>query len=183
MKKIKKQEGFTLIEVMIVIAIAGLIMVVALIAIPQLQRNQRNNARQSIASRVVTELGNYAGNNNGEVLDSTDEDELDGFYDRYMGCGNAADADDEQTLTACAVDITDPRVGESMIMEQGVTAPTDAPTLDLDDTDQTDGGELGILYYSDGLACDGEDVVDGSTRTFALYTVMEGGAIYCLDNS
>jgi prepilin-type N-terminal cleavage/methylation domain-containing protein len=67
-KKNKGSEsGFTIIEVLIVLAIAGLILVVVLIAIPQLQRNQRNSARQNDASRVATSVSNWVANNNGGV--------------------------------------------------------------------------------------------------------------------
>jgi prepilin-type N-terminal cleavage/methylation domain-containing protein len=61
----RKASGFTIIEVMIVLAIAGLIMVIVFIAVPQLQRNQRDNARQNIANRVKAEIETYAGNNQG----------------------------------------------------------------------------------------------------------------------
>lgn len=166
MKQTKKrpaQKGFTIIEVMIVIAIAGLIMVVALIAIPQLQRNQRNNARQSIISRISTELGNYAGNNNGDYPDDLGgEDE--GFIGRYLS----------------DVNINDPRTGDPMDFDDGVSSATSADDLGLDD-DQS--GDLGTVFYSPGLSCDGENIASGSGRTFALYSVMEGGAVYCLDNS
>lgn len=64
----RKQQGFTIIEVMIVLAIAGLIMVVVLIAIPQLQRNQRNSARTADASRLGTAIQNWVTNNNGAVF-------------------------------------------------------------------------------------------------------------------
>ena len=66
--KKKQEEGFTIIEVLIVLAIAGLILVVVLIAIPQLQRNQRNSARQNDASRVGTSVSNWVSNNNGAVI-------------------------------------------------------------------------------------------------------------------
>lgn len=69
LKKIsKKEDGFTIIEVLIVLAIAALILVVVLVAIPQLQRNQRNSARQSDAARVVTSVQNWSANNNGQVF-------------------------------------------------------------------------------------------------------------------
>ena len=58
----KKVSGFTIIEVMIVLAIAGLIMVIVFIAVPQLQRNQRDNARQNIANRERPEIETYDGN-------------------------------------------------------------------------------------------------------------------------
>ena len=78
----KKEEGFTIIEVMIVLAIGALILVVVLVAIPQLQRNQRNQARQNVTSRVMTELSAYAGNNRGEFPES--DTELEDFVDRYL---------------------------------------------------------------------------------------------------
>ncbi len=67
--KIKKQsQGFTIIEVMIVLAIAALILVVVLIAVPQLQRNQRNSARANDASRVATSAANWSANNKGATV-------------------------------------------------------------------------------------------------------------------
>src|SRR6056297_3393327 len=82
LNKEEAQKGFTIIEVMIVLAIAGLILVVVLVAIPQLQRNQRNTARQATLARMVTEISNYAGNNNGQIPE--DQGELDSFYERYL---------------------------------------------------------------------------------------------------
>lgn len=71
-KKNKNSEsGFTIIEVLIVLAIAGLILVVVLIAIPQLQRNQRNSARQNDAARVGTSVSNWVSNNNGALIPTT----------------------------------------------------------------------------------------------------------------
>ncbi len=66
--KQKREEGFTIIEVLIVLAIAALILVVVLVAIPQLQRNQRNSARQNDAARVVTAVQNWSANNNGRAF-------------------------------------------------------------------------------------------------------------------
>lgn len=157
MKLVRNQEGFTIIEVMIVLAIAGLIMVVALIAIPQLQRNQRNNARQSIASRVSTEIGNYAGNNNGRV--PTDATELASFESRYLS--SDINLEDPQTGTQMPVVYIDP-----------------SPAVD-----EVPASTLGSFSYRDGVSCEGEELRSGSARTYALWTQLEGGAVYCLDNS
>ena len=46
-KRKGNQEGFTIIEVLIVLAIAGLIMVVVFLAVPNLQKSQRNNSRKT----------------------------------------------------------------------------------------------------------------------------------------
>lgn len=61
----KDNKGFTIIEVLIVLAIAGLIMLIVFLAVPALQRNQRNNARNSDASRVVAAITECLANRNG----------------------------------------------------------------------------------------------------------------------
>lgn len=61
----RDERGFTIIEVLIVLAIAGLIMLIVFLAIPALQRSQRNNARNSDASRLMTAVGECLANRNG----------------------------------------------------------------------------------------------------------------------
>ncbi|MCY4088545.1 MAG: type II secretion system protein [Candidatus Saccharibacteria bacterium] len=57
MKKLNRQ-GFTIVEVMIVLAIAGLILAVVFIAVPALQRNQRNGARRNDVAYIKAQLVN-----------------------------------------------------------------------------------------------------------------------------
>lgn len=61
----KKTEGFTIIEVLIVLAIAGLIMLIVFLAVPQLQRTQRNNARSNDVSRIAAAITECLANRNG----------------------------------------------------------------------------------------------------------------------
>ncbi|MDB5166056.1 MAG: hypothetical protein JWM37_128 [Candidatus Saccharibacteria bacterium] len=68
----KRNEGFTIIEVLIVLAIAGLIMVVVFIAVPNLQRNARNNRIQTEANGLVTAYSEVSNNKGGQILTSTD---------------------------------------------------------------------------------------------------------------
>lgn len=68
MKKLqKRQEGFTIIEVLIVLAIAGLIMLIVFLAVPALQRNSRNTQRRSDISKVLGAVQEYSNNNNGQL--------------------------------------------------------------------------------------------------------------------
>ena len=60
----KDNKGFTIIEVLIVLAIAGLIMLIVFLAVPALQRNQRNNARNSDASRIAGAVTTCLANRN-----------------------------------------------------------------------------------------------------------------------
>jgi len=63
----KRQEGFTIIEVLIVLAIAGLIILIVFLAVPALQRNSRNTQARSEASNVLAALSEFVSNNNGKL--------------------------------------------------------------------------------------------------------------------
>ncbi len=70
MNKILKSNdnsGFTIIEVLIVLAIAGLIMAVVLLAVPGLQRSQANTAAKTDASHIAAAVSTWSSNNNGIV--------------------------------------------------------------------------------------------------------------------
>jgi prepilin-type N-terminal cleavage/methylation domain-containing protein len=67
-----KNGGFTIIEVLIVLAIAALILLVVLLAVPSLQRNARNTNRKSDVGRVASAVQTVLGNNNGQVSSVTD---------------------------------------------------------------------------------------------------------------
>ena len=69
LKKLKQnsQEGFTIIEVLIVLAIAGLIILIVFLAVPALQRNSRNTQRNNDASIVGGAVNECLTNKNGQV--------------------------------------------------------------------------------------------------------------------
>jgi prepilin-type N-terminal cleavage/methylation domain-containing protein len=160
-KLLKKNSGFTIIEVMIVLAIAGLIMVIVLIAVPQLQRQQRNEARKNVINRIATEVDNYASNNQGDVptpdavVKSGFLPPNGGFYTRYI-FNNAAQFNDPQT-------------GAIMTFQKWTADPTSIATV-------------GTIYYITGKVCNGETSANGKQRNFIIMSVLEGGAVYCVDN-
>lgn len=63
----KNRSGFTIIEVLIVLAIAGLIMVAVFTAVPALQRSGNNTTRRADASKALGAVGEFVANNNGKV--------------------------------------------------------------------------------------------------------------------
>jgi prepilin-type N-terminal cleavage/methylation domain-containing protein len=65
LKNTKRNEGFTIIEVMIVLAIAGLIMLIVFLAVPALQRNSRNTQYKNDAASLVAAATEFSNNNNG----------------------------------------------------------------------------------------------------------------------
>ena len=59
MRSRSNQKGFTIIEVLIVLAIAALILLVVFLAIPGLQRSERNGRRRSDVAKIKLALYNY----------------------------------------------------------------------------------------------------------------------------
>lgn len=115
--KNRKQEGFTIIEVLIVLAIAGLIMLIVFLAVPALQRNSRNTQRTNDASRVSAAVTECLNNNNGSVttcandtiddtsagigkyIDITSNQQLTGRVDSFAGVGGAGASEDTNAFT------------------------------------------------------------------------------------
>lgn len=77
----KKQSGFTIIEVVLVLAIAALIFLMIFIALPALQRGQRDNARKQDANTVASALNSYRGNKRGSLPNQT---QFSSFKDDYV---------------------------------------------------------------------------------------------------
>ncbi len=67
LRKHKADEGFTIIEVLIVLAIAGLILLVVFLAVPALQRNSRNTQRKNDIGNTLSAFGEYTNNNAGAL--------------------------------------------------------------------------------------------------------------------
>lgn len=71
--KLKKDnQGFTIIEVLIVLAIAGLIMIIVFLAVPALQRNQRNQSFRTQANNIATAYQEVSANKGGAILAASD---------------------------------------------------------------------------------------------------------------
>lgn len=61
------KKGFTIIEVVLVLAIAGLIFLMVFVALPALQRNQRDTQRRNDMSRLITAVTSYQANNSNNI--------------------------------------------------------------------------------------------------------------------
>lgn len=67
LKQQRNQKGFTIIEVLIVLAIAGLIMLIVFLAVPALQRNSRNTQSRNDAASILGGAQEQITNSNGAV--------------------------------------------------------------------------------------------------------------------
>lgn len=73
LRKFRETKGFTLIEVVIVIAIGALIILVVLQAVSNAQESQRDSTRRQEASQISAALEQYAANNQGTYPSSANE--------------------------------------------------------------------------------------------------------------
>ena len=67
------KHGFTIIEVVLVLAVAAMIFLMVFIALPAMQIMQRDTARANDVNRITTQLNSYQSNNN-QKIPSMDKD-------------------------------------------------------------------------------------------------------------
>ena len=60
----RKLKGFTLIEVILVLAVAGLIMAMVFVGVPALTATQRDSSRKDQMLQFISNLKSYQANNN-----------------------------------------------------------------------------------------------------------------------
>lgn len=156
-EQIQKKKGFTIIEVVLVLAIAGLIFLMVFIALPALQRSQRDTQREQDLSRFMSQINSYQSNNRGGVPDANSGamTGANGFVTRYLEVG------DEEFV--------DPS-GAPYSFEYG---PGDAPS------------DAGKIRYAKGAKCGENGAIESdssSTRRVAASVALEGGGALCQQN-
>jgi len=80
LRKTKRDQGFTIIEVLIVLAIAGLILLIVFLAVPALQRSSRNTQRKDDISRIGSAVEEWVNNNNGAIPTSTNNGAIQAIF-------------------------------------------------------------------------------------------------------
>lgn len=83
-------KGFTIIEVMIVLAIAALILLIVLLAVPALQRSSRNTQRKNDATAISSAVANIVSNNGGTAPTGVDKDATTTTLVDICGAGGAS---------------------------------------------------------------------------------------------
>lgn len=179
----KSKKGFTIIEVVLVLAIAGLIFLMVFIALPALQRSQRNTQRADDLSRLLTAVNSYQSNNKGKLPYRAGADNKPSFHDpnfikRYVDSGCSAGTGGTGTQTfgdTCGDQFRDPDGVEYKVTYLGHQMGTS------DVNDKSFDHEFLVITYA---TCGDEGIALKGTgdRQVAIYFVMEGGAISCNDN-
>lgn len=158
-KNIKVKNGFTIIEVVLVLAIAGLIFLMVFVAFPTLQKSQFDTQRQNDITRLSTQITNYKTNNRNKVpTDWAD------FITKYMKAGESTFSDpDGEDYTITAVDCN-PSGGEC----------SNQPATDF-------AAQNHVIKIIKKARCNGETVVSATgSNNLALTYKKEGGGTICV---
>ncbi len=190
----QNRPGFTLIEVVLVLAIAGLIFLMVFIALPALNQGQRNTQRKRDAAAIVTAMNQWYTHNSSSVSDnySNRYNKQKGFctfYKRYVG--------DEMVDPSTGKPYKVALWGSTMVIDciNGDTENRGAYDTEvhgsggLGDSDNWAAMEVGDIQYDDGAYCEDEGFNDdigggrySGSKIFAIRIRLEGGATLCLDN-
>jgi len=163
MKRTENIKGFTIIEVVLVLAIAGLIFLMVFIALPALQAGQRDTARKSDVSNVASAVTSYVSANRGNLPATGNT------LDIQLG----AVAGSPKSYSSLSNNITAVTVVNSTTTAAGAVTVVDGT----------------ITVYA-GMKCNAAvantatqtTLMQGTTRQYATVTMLEGGngSAYCL---
>ena len=191
---INSKSGFTIIEVVLVLAIAGLIFLMVFVALPALQRSQRDTQRRNDLSRVDTSMVQYQTNNQGtnggsnlpvagtfaassssSFPENCKNSSACTFVRNYMNSGTS---DNINTNTFQDPDGTYYGMTIMSHTESGLT-----DTGGSWNYQEKKGAAMDhIIYVFTGAKCDGENVTGDSQRHFAILYRLEGAGTYCIDD-
>ena len=149
------EKGFTIIEVVLVLAIAGLIFLMVFIALPSLQRGQRDAQRKTDLSRALTKVSDFQSNNRNSLPSNWDD-----FADKYLRVGNDTFVDPSGT----DYDFS-PLAGAGSV---------------VNGTFETNQGRI---FYTTGTTCGNDGAVTSAGgRKVSLRMKLEGGGVACSSN-
>ena len=194
MKHKRHQSGFTIIEVVLVLAIAGLIFAMVFIALPALNQGQRNSQRKRDASMIVSAMQQWYTHNTSSVTDSfgsrnSAKNGFCTFYKRYVGEELKDPSTGEPYRIALwgSTNVVNCITGETI--NRGSYDSDVHGSAGMGDSDNWASMEVGDIQYDDGAFCEDEkfnDDVGGDRHSnvhlFAVRIKLEGGSVLCLDN-
>lgn len=158
MKKrvVKNRNGFTVIEVTLVLAIAGLIFMMVFVALPQLQRQQRDSRRRDDILIFMETLKKFQSNNRGALPTNWNSE----FYSKYFGD-----------------DFEDPDGTKYQLSVKKCNSGADVTCKNLPNLKAMDH----VLHVFVQATCKGSDSVVGTSnpRTAAVLYRLEGSGVYC----
>ena len=168
----KNQKGFTIIEVMIVLAIAGLIILVVFLAVPALQRNSRNTQRKNDIQSILGGIQEWINNNNGRAP----EEKSGEASEIYEAITNAQLGYYDASIDA-VTDTSEIYINSKKIDLQADAESAPALTVLPTGAGSPDASSRDYIYILSGADC--EDIkpdLNGPARSLALWYAIEAGS-------
>lgn len=171
----KNKSGFTIIEVVLVLAIAGMIFMIVFLAVPAMQRNQRDTRRKADLNRAIAAVSQYKSAHRGQLptkwSDFRNEYIITQSNDEFVDPSGIKEGEADQTTTVGGKNVETYAFRES-------------PNDDLSGVTSFDENK-NIIYFKTNAKCDvdGAKVQTGKgSRTVALRIKLENAGWHCLDD-
>lgn len=203
----KNKQGFTIIEVVLVLAIAGLIFLMVFVALPTLQRSQRDTARRNDMSRVDTAMTQYITNHSSSANKLPVSGGIGSYYDptaeyvpgssqemfqhakkfilEYMNSGSGSTIvnefkDPDGTLYNMLISTSISNGSPPSVISGSPAKFKDGKTTGSWTIDTN--FDQHIIYVIPGAKCQGEDFVSAQANNYAILYRLEGAGTYCIDD-
>ena len=158
----RRKSGFTIIEVSLVLAIGGLILMMVFIALPSLQRGQRDAQRREDVISLIENIKKYQQNNRGA-----------------LPSGESGEFTRNDELGAKGwQDLLNNYLGENFKDPNG-TPYTLKITNDLDETTEYNNKILIVKQATCSGNSSGNKVKQANSRKLAALYELEGGGTFC----
>lgn len=177
-----ERGGFTIIEVVLVLAIAGLIFLMVFIALPTLQRSQRDTQRRNDLARISTQISQYQTNNNGRLPAEGKLDPQDGNTTLPV-CNNSSST--TSNAAACFVRnyMNSVNASENEFIDPDGWAYGLTIEVLTNGTQGTANTFDHMVYIYEHAKCNGEVAeYSSNARDYAIMYKLEGSGTYCQDN-
>ncbi|MBR3176051.1 type II secretion system protein [Candidatus Saccharibacteria bacterium] len=174
-ENIKNKKGFTIIEVVLVLAIAGLIFLMVFIALPALQRSQRDTQRRSDLGRAIAAVQSYQANNNGSIPDFKAT-----FISGYLKAGGDSFQDPSGKAYVFSSKNDSDAAGVADCLNTGGSAQAEGTACALQASTTFAAGRIVAIKNA---TCKGEKAIraNGANRV-ALVMKLEGAGTTCYSN-
>ena len=171
-QNINSKKGFTIIEVVLVLAIAGLIFLMVFIAYPALRRSQADTQRRNDMSSALSQISNYRANNRQAPQSQTEIDKVKTDYLRAQG-SKFTDPDGE--------DYTFKYIACAKTPAAAATATTPAVAAsDRCKNQLSNNKSPHQIIYLTHAKCQGEEAYYSAGKNdVVLQYQLEGGGNYC----
>ena len=191
MEKRDSNEGFTMIEVALVLAIAGLIFLMVFSALPAVQRTQRDAKRRDDVGALLTAIQKYQSNNRGAFPDKLTATSSSTTGDVTWSNASAAQAGETTWAgmykSFLGESFKDPDAKSNYVLTikdcnvVGVGVACTSIKLNSNGTVQDAAFPNGYrMYVIKGATCNGSIVVSSNNPKKAAVTYrMEGPGSYC----